>query len=100
MGRPPWATPEQTEFLESKVPSLEKEKQNYGLKPFYVQVTKEFLKRWPSIPVPDGKSSDAKLKELADERKGEVSQIIWFVQLTLTGTLPANLPVVQTPQTS
>jgi len=76
MGRPPWATPEQTSFLEEFLPRLEQEKHNLGLKPFYAQITKQFIERWPSPLIPDGETNEAELKRLADSRRGQVSQCV------------------------
>ena len=75
MGRPPWATAEQTEYLQNLVSRLDEEKQNHGLAAFYARTTTEFLKRWPSLLVPDGMKSDDELRSLADKQKGKVSLI-------------------------
>ena len=50
MGRPPWASPEQIEYLETFVPNLEAEKRGNGLKPYYDRISAEFKKRWPTEP--------------------------------------------------
>lgn len=74
MGRPPWATPEQTAFLESHVPKLEEEKHNHGLTAFYARVTKEFVRRWPSPVIPDGATNEETLRLQADGARGRVSR--------------------------
>jgi len=51
MGRLPWATPEQLEFLYSKVPDLARAKATSGLKLFYASVSKEFRVKWKLEPV-------------------------------------------------
>jgi hypothetical protein len=76
MGRPTWATPEQAAFLEEFVPRLEEEKYNLGLKPFYAQITKQFIERWPSPLIPDEETDKDELKRSADDRRGRVSQCV------------------------
>lgn len=51
MGRTPWATLEQLDFLYSKVSQLSKAKGTIGQKAFYGKVAQEFLEKWePIIP--------------------------------------------------
>ena len=50
MGQPPWATPEQTQFLESCMPHLEQAKNGNGLKDFYDRTAHDFLQKWPVKP--------------------------------------------------
>ena len=57
MGRPPWATPEQTQFLDSCMPHLEQAKNGNGLKDFYDCTTHDFLQKWPVKPT--GEDSQA-----------------------------------------
>ena len=75
VGRPPWTTPEQTDFLKTFVPRLEAEKKRIGLKAFYDQIAVEFQGRWPAEPTSKEKllSSDpAKLKAAAISRQVDV----------------------------
>ena len=79
MGRPTWATTEQTAFLEGFLLQLEEEKRTNGLTSFYVRVTQDFVRRWASPLLPtddDGKSSPAQLKKIADDRRRGVSLVI------------------------
>ena len=50
MGRPPWATPEQLEFLESRTEKLEQQKSGNGLKAYYNLIAHQFLEKWPVTP--------------------------------------------------
>ena len=68
MGRPPWATPEQTAFLKGFLPDLDCKKMGNGLKVFYDCVTRDFLARWPAEPSSEDQketNDELKLKELA-----------------------------------
>ena len=51
MGRRPWATATQREFLHSYVPGLPAAKLNPGLNIYYGQITQDFLERWELEPV-------------------------------------------------
>ena len=52
MGRPPWATPEQTKYLESFLPNLDREKEGNGLTAHYDYISSEFLKSGqPNLPM-------------------------------------------------
>ena len=76
MGRPPWATPEQTAFLESFLPRLDAEKANHGLKAFYIVTARKFIDRWASPLDPndnDGTKTLEELKAKADDRRQRVS---------------------------
>jgi len=50
MGRRPWATKEQSDFLENFVPNLDREKGLNGLKAYYDQISVQFLQIWLSEP--------------------------------------------------
>ena len=78
MGRHPWATPEQTEFLKTHLPKLDEEKQNHGLKAFYSRVAAEFSERWEPPPPPhngDEHSSPAQLRKEAYDQRERVSPL-------------------------
>ena len=80
MGRNPWATPEQTKFLESFVDQLEKAKTGTGLTVFYEGVAVEFIKRWesPRPPKMDANLDDPeKVKELSDKYRTTVRSYIF-----------------------
>ena len=75
MGRPPWATPEQTEFLRGYTPNLNKEKEGNGLTAYYDRITMEFLKRWPARPTDEDRGAAADGKDpqsLANTRRKKV----------------------------
>jgi hypothetical protein len=66
MGRPCWATPEQTEFLTSFLPGLEDEKKKgNGLQLTYNRISKDFLVKWPV---------NATAEEVAETPQGQDSQ--------------------------
>lgn len=76
MGRPPWATSDQVEFLESFVPNLDREKKGNGLTPYYNQISQAFLQQWPVEPSTEERNSttdEAKRQEIADARRTKVS---------------------------
>ena len=50
MGRPPWATPEQLEFLKSWTEKLEQQKSGNGLKAYYNLIAHQFLEKWLVTP--------------------------------------------------
>lgn len=67
MGRRPWATPDQLEYLKSWLPHLPRAKETIGLQTLYKQVYEGFIVKWqpdPAVPVP-GMSSE----QLADKAK-------------------------------
>lgn len=76
VGRPPWTTPEQAEYLQQHLPKLDDEKANNGLTQLYARVTKDFSDIWdPPIVEKDrlaAKNQDD-LKKLAYDRRGRVS---------------------------
>lgn len=77
MGRKPWTTPDQADFLAGFIDKLEDEKNGNGLKAFYAYVAQEFIRQWPS-PIPQdidrNKITDpAELKAISDERRIVVS---------------------------
>ena len=71
MGRRPWATPEQTQFLLSYTVNLEREKKGRGLGPYYNTVSEEFIKKWPVVPWED-ELKQADPKAAAEERRRKV----------------------------
>ena len=76
MGRPPWATPEQTEFLGSFLQNLDREKEGNGLKQYYQRISSQFLEKWPAEPTNEERkavSDPQKLQELAEARRTKVS---------------------------
>ena len=76
MGRPPWTTPEQLEFLQGFVPRLDDEKDGNGLKPFYTSIAMEFVRRWPPAVYPsdlEESETPAAAKVVAFNRKERVS---------------------------
>ena len=83
MGRPPWATSEQTAFLESYLPSMDEEKENHGLAAFYARVTDDFILRWksPTIPIPKDRQDGVTPEAYANERRGRVSLSLHFPSL-------------------
>ena len=104
MGRRPWATPEQTAFLESKLPLLDEEKENHGLTPFYARIAVQFIEHWasPIVPIPEERRAEnLDPQAYANERRGAVSQYICvFFELALIVNASANRRMVQeTPKT-
>lgn len=78
-GRPTWTIPVQEEFLQAHVANLDEEKSNQGLKPFYACITQEFMTCWPSLNPPGVDETDlVKLKKLADEARGRISQPLYL----------------------
>ena len=69
MGRRPWATPEQTEFLLSHTSNLEREKNGAGLEPYYNRVFKEFIAKWPVSPTEDELKEENPQSSAEDRRK-------------------------------
>jgi hypothetical protein len=49
MGQPPWASPEQLEFLHGYTSGLDEEKKKNGLKDHYDFIAQQFILRWPVI---------------------------------------------------
>jgi len=103
MGRKPWATPEQTVFLEAQLPNMDAEKANNGLTMFYARITREFITQWasPIVPIPLKRQHEGlELKAYTDERRGAVSPCIRVLgEPTLTIYPLANYRMVQeTPQ--
>ena len=77
VGRPPWTTPEQFEYLQNLLPNLDSEKANNGLTQFYARVARDFSLKWePPIIKKDHEKTETEdgLKKLAYERRGRVSQ--------------------------
>lgn len=75
MGRRPWASPEQIEFLERHFATLERDKQDQPLTVIYARVTASFIQQWPS-PLPRGDDFEGctpdELKVHADNFRGRV----------------------------
>lgn len=84
MGRRPWATPEQTKFLQDYLPHLEKEKGDCTLTDVYAKVAAKFIEKWPS-PLPLGDEfkdyTPDQLKAEADIFRGRVSFHVRFFNL-------------------
>jgi len=99
VGRPPWATPDQLEYLQEHLPRLDSEKAKNGLTQAYARITLNFSKIWaPPIVEQDQKAAKDKdeLKKLAYERRARVSQSLFVLcELPLTITTPANYRLVQ-----
>ena len=76
MGRRPWATPEQTSFLEGYLATLERDKQDKSFKDIYATVAAKFIEKWTS-PLPRGDKFEgwtpARLKSCADDFRRKVS---------------------------
>jgi len=51
MGRKPWATPPQLEFLHSRVPGLARAKKDGGLTKLYSSTAQEFFEKWGAEPI-------------------------------------------------
>ena len=76
MGRPPWATPEQTAFLEGFLQNQDREKKGNGLKVYWDRISLEFLKQWPAEPTNDDQKNTndpQELQRLAEARRTRVS---------------------------
>ena len=77
MGRRPWATPNQTEFLESYIPNLDHEKQKEGgLKNYYERISLDFLEKWPAKPTDEDReetNNELELQALANAQRTRVS---------------------------
>ena len=76
MGQPPWATPEQTEFLGSFLQNLDCKKEGNGLKQYYQRISSQFLKKWPAEPTNEEQkavSDPQKLQELVEAQRMKVS---------------------------
>jgi hypothetical protein len=50
MGRPPWATVEQLEFLNGWTAGLDEQKKKNTLKEHYDYIAQQFLHKWPATP--------------------------------------------------
>jgi hypothetical protein len=91
MGHPPWATPEQTVFLESFLPTLDEEKHTHSLTATYARVTREFISQWssPILQIPEKRLAEwLEPKAYADEWRGAVSQYVCVLcefALTVSG---------------
>lgn len=85
MGRRPWATPEQLEFLRSYLHELPQAKAGTGQNVLYARVAQDFLVRWEAEPVsphtaPDATASER--KDLAASRLQDVRSISTYVYST------------------
>lgn len=87
VGRPPWATPEQSKYLEEHLPSLDDIKAKNGLTQLYARVTRDFSEIWKP-PIVEKDRTNAKdaddLKKLAYDRRGRVSQLFFHPPRTST----------------
>jgi hypothetical protein len=76
-GRPPWATPEQSEFLQSFMKDMDTEKKKYGgLTQYYGIITVEFYEKWPTEATTEERkqaSDPQAIQKLADARRASVS---------------------------
>ena len=80
-GRPPWATPEQTEFLQDNLSKLDERRGGQQLKEAYRTIAQDFLKKWPAEPsTKDRKSTDneSEHQRLAAQRRTDVSSNLRF----------------------
>jgi hypothetical protein len=94
MGRRPWATPEQLEYLKTFIPRLEQAKTTSGLTTLYAKVYDGFLQKWsppPVIPKPGTSPSPEQLDAKAKLRK--VSLMLNLLT-SCTHHLPAHHPLV------
>lgn len=91
MGRRPWATPEQLEFLKSYIPHLPHAKKTSGLQTLYAEVCDNFLKAWvpePIVPKPGITTSPDALEAKAKERLLEVRTC--FIDFPLANSCPIS----------
>jgi hypothetical protein len=91
MGRRPWATPKQLEFLESYLPQLPDARGGIGLNVLYTRVAQEFLTRWEPEPV----TLVAVAKTIAPTAKTITSTAETVVSAAKTVT-PVATPVAET----
>jgi hypothetical protein len=104
MGRPPWANPEQTAFLESYLPGLELAKKRHGLTTEYTRIARVFLIQWPARPTAEeqDKFKDPQQLQIAAENRrkkvfyGPVQFyelfLITFASKYMIGTKPVARP--------
>lgn len=76
MGRPPWATPEQTAFLESFVPGLDLAKKTHGLQTEYQRIARDFIQKWPTEPTTEEQKLPDDPQVHANARRGRVSEYL------------------------
>ena len=95
MGRQPWATPAQLEYLRSWLPHLPRAKKTTSLQTAYIQAYEGFLVKWqpePIVPVPD-----ASPEQLAARAKKKLLNVCseppYFPNLTHSP--PAHCQLVQ-----
>ena len=95
MGRRPWATPEQLEYLKSWLPRLPHAKKTTGLQTVYSQAYTGFLAKWqpdPVVSVPD--KSPEELAALAKKQLLNVrTKLHYFPGVTYSP--PAHCQLVQ-----
>lgn len=88
-GRSPWATPEQTRFLEDNLSKLDERRKEQNLKEAYRTIAQDFFKEWPAEPsTEDRKNTDneSELQRLAVQRRSNVSFNLRFsYKQALTG---------------
>ena len=75
MGRRPWATPEQLEYLNTFVCQLPRAKSTTRLKMLYAQVYEGFLKRWAPPPVRPEPGTSPSPEELVAQAKEKLEQV-------------------------
>ena len=77
MGRPPWASPEQIEFLTGYSLDLDGQKEHQGLTAHYDRVADRFMEKWPTIPTNEERqrvaSEGGDLQVIANTRRKRVS---------------------------
>ena len=96
MGRRPWATPEQLEYLKGFIPMLQRAKSTTGLTTLYTQVYDGFLPQWglPSVVAKAGTSpSPEQLRTQAEDKLRKVS-IVLNSSSSFAHSLPAHQKLV------
>jgi hypothetical protein len=84
MGRPPWASPEQLEFLEGFTPGLDEEKKKDGLRSHYDQIAQQFILKWPVTPTEEDR--------IKAGEKGDVQQEAVKRQVKVCYSFPLTTP--------
>jgi len=83
VGRPRWATVEQTAFLDGRLRKLETEGAGDTLVVYYNRVSRDFLGTWPVEPSTEERNatSDPKQQqELANARRMRVSVVLLVLE--------------------
>lgn len=95
MGRRPWATATQLEFLESYLPQLPDARGGIGLNVLYTRIAQEFLTRWEPEPV----TLAAVEKAIASTAKTDTSAAETIVSTAKTAVSAAKtVTPVMTPE--